>query len=122
MTGLRITAADVALAIALALVGVYLTGSGRPSERGARVVLQAPGRAAEVLDLREARTVRVMGLRGETVIEIAGGRVAFVSSPCPNKVCVRRGEVSRSGEWIACVPNGVVATITGKRAYDGVTP
>lgn len=122
MTASKITAADVALAVAVALVGAYLAGFHRPASPGARVAVRAPGQAAVVFDLGEARTVRVAGLRGETIVRISGGGVTFISSPCPNKVCVRRGEISRCGEWIACVPNGVVASITGKRTYDGITP
>jgi hypothetical protein len=122
MTASRITIADITLAVVLALFGAYLVVFHRPSGPGARVEIQTPGRATEVFDLREARTVHVAGLRGETVIAIAGGRVSFLSSSCPNKICVRRGEISRCGEWIACVPNGVAATITGKRGYDGITP
>jgi hypothetical protein len=122
MTASRITLADVVLAVVLAVFGACLAGLDRPSSPGARVALKAPGKAIEILDLSEARTVHVAGLVGETVIAIAGGRVSFVSSPCPHKVCVRRGEISRCGEWIACVPNGVVATITGERPYDHITP
>ena len=122
MTASRITLADLVLALVLALAGAWLVASHRPSSPGERVAIRAPGRAVEVLDLREARTLRVAGLKGETVIEIAGGRVFFASSACPNKVCVRRGQVWRCGDWIACVPNGVVATILGESAYDDITP
>lgn len=118
----RVTPADVALAVVLALAGAYLVASNGPSVPGATVEIRAPGRAVEVLDLGQARMVGVTGLRGVTVIAIAGGRVSVVSSACPNKVCVRQGEISRCGEWIACVPNGVAVTITGEGAYDDITP
>lgn len=73
-------------------------------------------------DLAETRTIDVMGLHGDTTVRVEGGRVRFTSSPCPHKICIRQGSISRCGEWIACVPNGVVAIVQGDEAYDGITP
>jgi hypothetical protein len=119
---LRLTAADVGLVIVVALVGVYLAGFARPRTEGARVEISGPAGFTLTFPLDEARTVRVEGYQGETVVSIAAGEVRFITSPCPHKTCIRRGAVRRSGEWIACVPNGVVAVITGERDYDGITP
>jgi hypothetical protein len=118
----RITGADILLALVVATVGLYLAAADRPEVAGERLIIRAPGRAPMVLDLDEERVVEVEGLRGTTTVMVGGGRAAFVSSACPNKVCIRRGEISRCGEWIACVPNGVTATVIGEAPYDGVTP
>jgi hypothetical protein len=117
-----ITVADLILAVVLAALGVYLLVSNRATAEGARVTVWSSAGDTTSCSLAETRTIRVRGLEGETVVSVEGGRVKFISSPCPHKICVRRGAVSRCGEWIACVPNGVVATISGERAYDGITP
>ena len=39
-----------------------------------------------------------------------GARVT--SSPCPDKVCIHQGKITRSGQTIACVPEKVLVTIT----------
>lgn len=122
MRALRLTAADLILAAVLAAIGVYLLASGRATAEGARVTVWSSVGDTLSCGLLETRTIRMRGLDGETVIGVEGGRVRFISSPCPHKVCLRRGAISRCGEWIACVPNGVVATVCGEKAYDGITP
>jgi hypothetical protein len=124
----RITGADVVLAVVLALVGVYLVAFAGPSGQGGEVVITAPGQAPLTLSLSENRTLVVSGLRGETVIEVSRGAVRFAASACPHRICLRRGAISRRGEWIACVPNGVFARVTGEggelgeERYDRITP
>jgi len=119
---MRPTIADVILVAGFVLLGIYLAASGRASEPGASVEVR--NAAGEILSfkLSEPRVIEVEGRKGKTVIAIDGGCARFVASPCSHKICIKRGAISRSGEWIACVPNGVVAVVTGKRAYDGITP
>lgn len=75
-----------------------------------------------VLDLGRRQTVEVEGLLGTTTISIENETVRFVESPCPHRLCVKKGPVSRVGDLIACLPNGVVARIVGESDYDGITP
>lgn len=48
------------------------------------------------------------------VIRIADGEVYMESSDCPGKDCIHRGKISRSGQRIACAPNGVIISVTGR--------
>jgi len=114
--------ADLVTAALICLLGVLLLGWSGPRAPGRTLLVR--DRSGHVLrvELAQPRTLRVEGLDGETIVEIAGGAARFVSSPCPHKTCVARGAISRSGEWIACVPNGVFATVKGETEYDGVTP
>jgi hypothetical protein len=119
----RITSSDIALIGILILVGVYLLGtasSGGP--RGKTVVIKCFAGGSSAFDLRSDRTVEVEGNVGTTVISIEDGSVRFVSSCCPHGLCVKKGCVSRVGDWIACLPNGVLAIVKGDAAYDGITP
>jgi hypothetical protein len=61
-------------------------------------------------------TVRVAGPLGDTVVEIGGGRARIVSSPCRNQLCVAAPPVYRHGQWIACLPNQVMARVDGSSA------
>lgn len=121
-SALGMTVADLILVVALAAVGVYLLTSSRAAGEGARVKVWSSAGDTLSCSLSETRTIRLRGLEGETVVRLEGGRVRFVASPCPHKICIKRGSVSRRGEWIACVPNGVVATVGGEMPYDGITP
>jgi hypothetical protein len=102
---------------------VYLVSTDRSGEEsGTTVVVRCFGGGVKVLDLDRARNVEVEGPLGTTTMSIEDGTVRFVDSPCPHKLCVKRGRVSRVGDLIACVPNGVVARISGESDYDGITP
>lgn len=128
MTPHKITRADIILAAALALLGGYLVGFSRPSAPGVEIVISSASGAPFAVSLSENQVVRVAGSEGETVIEIADGVARFMASPCPHKLCIGRGAISKRGEWIACVPNGVFARVVGKAGevgegrYDGITP
>lgn len=74
------------------------------------------------VDLEGAqRTVRVAGPLGETVVEIRNCSARVVDSPCREKVCVKMGWVRAPGDWVACVPNGVVVQGQARAAVDAVT-
>ena len=58
--------------------------------------------------------VSASGPLGETRVKISGGRAAVISSPCGAQTCVAAGELHRSGQWTACLPNMVFIRIEGK--------
>ena len=48
---------------------------------------------------------------GTNVIEIKNGEVEVTSAVCNNQICVNHKKISKSGEFIACVPNGILITV-----------
>ena len=114
--------ADLVTAALVCLLGILLLGWSEPRVPGRALLVRDPSGRVLQVGLAEARSLSVEGLDGETIIEIASGAARFVASPCPHKTCVARGAICRSGEWIACVPNGVFVTVKGETEYDGVTP
>lgn len=81
-----------------------------------RAALAKPG-AAAVLTVGEgeAQTETVLPLDrdarydiaavGYTVhLEVSGGRIRFVDSPCPDHTCEGFGWLSGEGDWAACLP------------------
>jgi hypothetical protein len=56
------------------------------------------------------------GPRGDTIVEISGGTARVVDSPCPDKICVAAGSISRTGQFIACLPNRVSIGFEGHDA------
>ena len=57
------------------------------------------------------KEIKVEGNLGESTIKIQDGFVSFENSPCPNKLCVLSSAISKNGQWIACLPNGVFVRI-----------
>ena len=125
----RFKALDIAIFVfALLLTGlislqVYARGRGTPEITIEAAGVPAAGReGAEATEqqwiypLDAEATVRVPGPLGETVVEIKDGAVRVVSSPCPEKICIKTGRISKPGQWIACLPNRVFISIRGRKS------
>jgi hypothetical protein len=88
-------------------------------ESGRHVNIYVEDRLVYTLPLDSEREFGVEGPLGETRIGIEKGAVRVLSSPCPNKACLRMGRASHAHDLIACVPNRVVITIVGKETHGG---
>jgi len=51
-------------------------------------------------------------------IEVKDGRIAFIHSDCPDKVCVNTGFIGTPGQSAACLPNRVILIIEGNFGVD----
>ncbi|MDQ3796482.1 MAG: NusG domain II-containing protein [Pseudomonadota bacterium] len=118
------TAADkiafaTSLLMLMTLYVVCWSGSGLADE----VAITAAGRT-QVFPLSRDRRIAVHGRLGDSVIEIRSGRARFIASPCSGKVCIHAGWINRAGATTACVPNGVIVSVTGDDAakvrYDAI--
>ena len=90
--------------------GVYLYAKTRP--KGAEAVIEQDGevyRRVVLADLKEPLTLEVNG----AVIELDKDGAHFVSSPCPDKICVNKGIIKRAGESAVCLPQRVGVRIEG---------
>ena len=59
---------------------------------------------------------------GGCVIKIDGSSVCFISSRCPDGLCVKRGEMKIAGDSMACVPEGVTVELkSGRSNIDGIS-
>jgi hypothetical protein len=96
-----------ALLTALSAFAVY----GHPRD-AAQVIVRGEGKTW-VFPLDAEEEIGVPGPLGETVVELRGGRVRALSSPCANQTCVAAGHLSRRGQWTACLPNRVFIYIEG---------
>lgn len=73
------------------------------------------------LPLSEDKTIEIPGPLGKSVVEIKNRKVRILSSPCPDKLCVKQGYISESGQVIICLPNRVVIKIEGRASFDALT-
>ncbi len=71
--------------------------------------------AEVVLSPTQKLTVQVEGPLGITVVEVEGTRAHVVSSPCPDKICIRMGWLERAGDYSACLPNRVLVEVGDKQ-------
>jgi hypothetical protein len=100
-----------AIVVSLAVVAVFSVSAYGGGD-AAQVVVEASG-VKYRFPVSTDRVERFAGPRGDTIVEIRGGTVRVVDSPCPDKICVAAGAISRTGQFIACLPNRVSVTLEG---------
>lgn len=109
----------LALVAALLPLVYFLTWHG--AHAGSRISIRSGDQAPLVVSLTEDRQVHVHGRLGDSVIEIRQGKAHFLRSPCTSKVCIHSGWLDESGQFAACLPNGVSFTVTGgPRRFDAI--
>ena len=90
-------------------VNIFLKGKN-PTKQ---VIIES-GENIWYYQLDKDKEIKIEGILGESTIKIEDGLVFFENSPCPNKLCVNSSAISKNGDWIACLPNGVFARIEGE--------
>ena len=74
-----------------------------------------------VLPLAEDTRLTLTGRDNIAVtVEIAGGRVRFLESGCPDRLCVDSGWLSAPGTGAACVPAGILLRLNAAGEVDAV--
>ena len=112
---LAMTPGDWALIVGLVLVSlVSIFLMNRLVSRGTTAVVEVDGVTICRLDLSVDRHQTVSGPLGETDVQVQDGRVRVAESPCPHRICVRSGWVTRAGDMIVCVPNRVIVRVEGE--------
>lgn len=53
-------------------------------------------------------------------IQISEGTVRMIHADCPDKICVKTGKISHSGQSIVCAPHKVVITIIGGDSHSDI--
>ena len=59
------------------------------------------------------KTIPIKTEYGYNLIEIGDGEVRVIEADCPDKLDVKQGYISKTGEVIVCLPNRLVIEIKG---------
>ena len=108
----------VVLVIGAALVAFSTIRRGPLATAGSRLRVTSMGEeginkvvAVRLLEAHVHETIEVPGPLGITVVELDGLRARVISSPCPDKICIKMGWLERPGDYAACLPNRVLAEV-----------
>ena len=105
----------VAIAVVILLaIGIWAFPFGR--EEAASVDIFCDGKLVYTSSVAMPFETEVAGCS----VKFSDGKVRVVSSTCPDKVCVKTGDISEAGEVIVCVPNRVSIKLAGKKEFDAV--
>lgn len=109
------------LAFALLLLPTLYGTLWSPSVAGESVRIVDVNGKESIVPLNVNRRIEVKGPLGLSVIEVHGGAVRFLSSPCQGKLCIHSGWLKNGNDFTACLPNRVsIAVIGGREEYDSV--
>jgi hypothetical protein len=98
----------VASALAFILSALAIYGGPAPAS-----LVVSSGNDEWIYPLSEARTIEVKGPIGITMVQIKDGKASIISSPCNNQLCVASHPIARTGDWSACLPNGIFIRAEG---------
>lgn len=80
----------------------------------AAVTISVDGTELMILDLNQDGEQMIESPGGGTNrLVIKDGAVHMEEASCPDKVCIKQGAISETGQSIVCLPNRVIVTITG---------
>lgn len=101
----------------IALVALSISVYGGPA---AAVLVVSSGEQEWIYPLSQDREIEVQGVLGVTRIHVGAGRAHIEGSPCANKTCIAAPPIRKTGDWSACLPNGVFIRIEGSEDDDGI--
>ncbi len=110
----------------LSLSSFMLFYSGNNTAKYFKIITR--GREYGTFSLMDDRVICVDGLIGEVKLEVSGGEVSILSSPCKNKICQKMGHIKKKNEIIVCIPSEVVIEIVDSgeeskedNSFDGIS-
>ena len=106
------------VALAAVLVGASFAWGYAPRVAPTHAVVATRSGERLLLPLATPTTRTITGRHGPTRIEVQDGRARVAASTCTQRLCVRAGWLTRSGDTAACLPNGVLLRLTGGRDPD----
>ena len=106
----------ILIGIVLALALCFFIWNRIYFSRPASVVeVTIDGKLVETLDLNKDQEITIESITGGTNHLIIKNREAWIDdASCPDKICIHQGKISRDGEMIVCLPNLMIAKITGE--------
>jgi len=100
----------VIVIIALLIIGMFSFFAYAGGGGSGNVIITSP-RGTWEFSLQKDGEAEIPGPIGITKVIIENGAVRVAASPCREKICIQSGPISRTGSWIACVPNRVFIQI-----------
>lgn len=96
----------------------YLRDLGAKAHGLAVLEISSPAmREAIYLDGSTHRTIRIeLSDGGFNVVEVSGHRARVLDANCPDRICVKRGWLSKPGDQAVCLPHRLVVRVRGGEA------
>lgn len=109
-----ITKTDVFLILFIVLITIGYFVFKSFSDEKAFAEIYFDGEIIETVNLAEKEEKKIVtGENSSVVIVAKDGKIYFEESSCPDKVCIKSGELSENGDFASCLPEKVVIKVSG---------
>ena len=113
--------ADIFLFLILAALCIAICAPFFLKKGDVKAKIIYDGEVVEEINLSKNADNYVLNI-GRCKIAVEKNEIYFKDSPCPDKVCVKTGRLSKSGQFASCVPEKVTIILKGgEKLPDAVT-
>ena len=107
-----ITPTDILLILIITLLAFFFIISFSGTS-GKTAIITVDGAEVRRINLDSAdNETLTLDTNPVVTLHISEGTIRFTNSQCPSKICQHRGALKSAGDVAACVPAGVVVSIT----------
>ncbi|MCI6739110.1 MAG: NusG domain II-containing protein [Intestinibacter sp.] len=107
---------DIILIIVVILIaGIAFGAKSLLSKQGGEATITVDGKVYGTYSLDKDQTINV---DGHNTVVIKDGIVHMEKANCPDKLCVKQGEIDSDGEKIVCLPNKTIVQIQSDKQSD----
>ncbi|MFZ5945464.1 MAG: NusG domain II-containing protein [Bacillota bacterium] len=116
----------IILILAVALAGWLARDLLWPDSEDKKAIVEVNGQLYKTIPLNTTENNRLnISLPNNNFVDIvSANNVIYVEdASCPDKVCIKTGKISKTGQNIVCLPNKVVILIEGEKdqEYDDLS-
>ncbi|RGG67151.1 NusG domain II-containing protein [Eubacterium sp. AF17-7] len=97
--------------IILVAVIMYIEMNATQSDDGMAVKITLDGKEYGTYSLDEDREIEIKTDNGNNKVEIHDKSVEMKEADCPDKYCVKQGEINKIRQNIVCLPHKIVVEI-----------
>lgn len=107
---------DIILIIVVLLVACIAFGAkSLLSKQGGEATITVDGKVYGTYSLDKDQTINV---DDHNTVVIKDGVVHMEDADCPDKLCIKQGEISSDGEKIVCLPNKTIVRVSSDKESD----
>lgn len=103
----------IALIFAASLLFLFFKNLNSANTDRLNAVIYVGGEKYEQIDLLNEDQKREIKISAKlnVLIEVWQGGIKFVSSECPDKICIKAGDLTKHGDTAACLPADVAIVV-----------
>lgn len=106
---------DIYIVFAIFLMGIIAVAAAfilKKTNMGKTAVISVNTQVIEKIDLETHENNRFTIENIEDVVfEVNNGKIRIIESDCPDKICIKTGYISSTGEKIVCLPKKLIVEI-----------